>query len=69
VAFGHAGHPSDLGRGAASLAVFLDTGGTADVYPEGAVQGIGDDSTVVHRRTESSGEAEGVTGVGLFIDR
>ena len=69
VAFGRAGHPSDLARGAASLAVFLDTGGTADVYPEGAGQGIGDDSTVVHQRTESSGEAEGLAGVGLFVDR
>lgn len=69
VAFGRAGHPSDLGRGAASLAVFLDTGGTADVYPAGPIEGIADDTTLQHRREETSGERTGVSGVGLFVDR
>jgi len=68
-AFGQAGHSKDVGRGVASLGIFLDAGGAEDSYPDAAPEQVGNNSERVFERTEKSEDKIGISGRGIFVDR
>jgi len=76
--FGNAGHPSDIGRGARSLGMFLDLGGDEDTYPASSPltpapandleTGRHKTDTYTQGEGDAAQEATAESGNGVFLD-